>query len=302
MGKATTDPQTALLTEVRPNPDQPRTYFKLAGLRSLARSIRQHGQRTPIEVKLLPADSTHKYEIIEGERRWRACAIGEISTIRITIAHGDISPVKQHMLSLIANLHREGHIHMDVSRAMKYQLDNGASVVAIAEGVDRSEPWVYQYLSLQKLIPELQGKMHPETPDHEMLRFGEALVLASVPTEKQDEGYKLMLGLPVKMRLGHVRQWAEEITGIKRQGRPRNVKREMSRFVNRLSADTEKVLEMKNAEFQQILLSTPHEEVQGFLKGLETARERLTELIQAIKREAETLRVAKLPPRLQVVK
>lgn len=302
MAKAATDPQVVPLSEVCPNPNQPRTYFKKSSLDSLARSIRQHGQRTPIEVRLLAKGDGPKYEIIEGERRWRACQIGEIPTIRITIEHRDISPVKQHMLSLIANLHREGHTHMELSRAMKYQFDNGTPAAVIAEGIDRSEPWVYQYLSLQKLTPELQEKMHPETREGELLRFGEALVIASLPTGLQDRGYQGMLALPVKARLQWIRQYAEEKTGVKRQGRPRNVKRLMFRFVDRLSADTEKVLDMKNSEFAQILTYTPHEEVQELLQGLETARGRLTELIQAIQREAETLRVARLPPRLQVVK
>lgn len=291
--KQATKTAVVLVSEVRPNSDQPRKYFKESALRSLARSIQRHGQRTPIEVKALQEEGPHKYEIIEGERRWRACKLAGIQTIRATIDESTLSRVEQHMLSLVANLHREGHTHMEISRAMKYQVDNGTTIPAIAESVDRSDAWVYQYLSLQKLTSELQEKMHPELPTNELLRFGEALVVASLPAELQDRAYRLMLTLPVKLRLTRVRKFAEEMTGIKRRGRGNDTKRHMERFVDRLSGDTERVLEMKSSDFAQVLAHMPSEDVRTLIRKLATAKNRITELVQVLEREAEKIRAAK---------
>ena len=106
------------LDEVRPDPKQPRSYFKDSALKALAASIKSIGQRTPIEVRRLPKGAAAKYEIIDGERRYRACRMIGQATIRICIEEADLDHHRQHLLSLVSNFHREGHTHMETSTAL----------------------------------------------------------------------------------------------------------------------------------------------------------------------------------------
>jgi ParB family chromosome partitioning protein len=66
--------------------DQPRTYFDPAGLTELAQSMRAVGQIQAISVRYIP--QTRRYELISGERRWRAAQEAGIATLRAVIEHG----------------------------------------------------------------------------------------------------------------------------------------------------------------------------------------------------------------------
>ena len=60
------------ITDVRPDPKQPRSHFSESALKTLATSIKKVGQRQPITVRLRSGGAKPRYEIIDGERRWRA--------------------------------------------------------------------------------------------------------------------------------------------------------------------------------------------------------------------------------------
>lgn len=247
------------LDEVRPDPHQPRTYFNAAALKALAKSIQTIGQRTPIEVRRLPDGSTERYEIIDGERRLRACRMAGVPTIRICIEASDLDHQQQHFLSVVSNFHREGHTHIEISNALAYQVATrkqdgaqaGEIIEELAGSLGKSTPWVYQYLQLQKLIPELQEKMHPEIPIRDLLRFGEALIISAIPADQQRQVYDQLLESPINARLLRARALAEELTGKERIGRAPSMKRYLDRFVDRLSADVDRVLDFKQSDFQR---------------------------------------------------
>jgi ParB family transcriptional regulator, chromosome partitioning protein len=100
---------TVALTSVRPNPHQPRKQFEETALRELADSIKATGLIQPIVVRSLPpGDATDdvKYEIIAGERRWRASQIAEQTEVPVVVKQ--ISEATDVLLlSLIENLQRE---------------------------------------------------------------------------------------------------------------------------------------------------------------------------------------------------
>lgn len=271
------------VSSVRPDKSQPRTYFKESALRSLARSIKSRGQRTPIQVRVLPTpEDGCLYEIIDGERRWRAHQIAGVSTIRISIEEGEPDARERHLLSLISNHHREGHTHMEISCALQYQVDLKQKVSVIAESLDKSPQWVYQYLSLQQLVPELQEKMHPETDDKELLRFGEAVVLASLPAEQQLGVYKQMLKSPLRYRLDLARRCAEKITGEKRKGRHRDVRRHAQRFFQNLSAEMDILLDMKGPDFAKIISGSSMAELRLLKEQLSEGTKQLQSLVLCI--------------------
>lgn len=100
---------TVPLASIRPNPHQPRKEFEENALRELADSIRAKGLIQPIVVRTLPpGDSTDhiKYEIIAGERRWRASQLAEQTEVPVVIKNvSEATDVL--LLSLIENLQRE---------------------------------------------------------------------------------------------------------------------------------------------------------------------------------------------------
>lgn len=93
---------TVRITDIEPNRDQPRKDFDEEALAELAESIAKHGLLQPIIVRPLSSGS---YQIIAGERRWRACRMAELSEVPVIIKELDD---KQYMeIALIENLQRE---------------------------------------------------------------------------------------------------------------------------------------------------------------------------------------------------
>ena len=88
--------------KVEPNPDQPRQDFHEEELQALADSIEVHGIIQPLTVRELPSGY---YQIIAGERRWRAARIANLSEVPAVIIEADDKKVKE--LALIENLQRQ---------------------------------------------------------------------------------------------------------------------------------------------------------------------------------------------------
>ena len=91
-----------MLSEIEPNRDQPRKDFDEAALNELADSIKKHGLLQPILVR---TKATGGYEIIAGERRWRASRIAGLRTVPVVVREMDEREVME--VALIENLQRE---------------------------------------------------------------------------------------------------------------------------------------------------------------------------------------------------
>ena len=279
------------LTDVRPDPKQPRTYFKASALQALATSLKKTGQRQPITVRVRKAGAKPLYEIIDGERRWRACQMAGIATIRIDIEEGrDLSRhADQHLLSLASNFMREGHTHMEIADAVLYQADaqvavgvtRGQAVLALCEAIGKSDAWVYSYLQLQDLREDLKARMHPDQPDDKRLRFAEAVILAPLSASLQQDIYRKLLRHPPGARALVAKKLVAEATNTPIQRRSSNITVSTSRFVTRMAAEIDRVLDFKQADFRNALATVPAEE----LKAL---RQSIAFLLDAIDRTTAT--------------
>lgn len=108
---------TLRLSDIEPRSDQPRKAFDRESIQSLADSITAHGVLQPIIVRENPSfDGT--YEIIAGERRWRAAMMAGLSEIPVVIVDGDDLKVAQ--ISLVENIQRENL--NPVEEALAYQM------------------------------------------------------------------------------------------------------------------------------------------------------------------------------------
>ena len=90
------------ISEVESNSAQPRKFFDEAALAELADSIRQHGIIQPLTVRRL---SSGYYQIIAGERRWRAARLAGLSEVPVTVIEADDRKAAE--LAMIENLQRE---------------------------------------------------------------------------------------------------------------------------------------------------------------------------------------------------
>jgi ParB family chromosome partitioning protein len=140
---------------VTPNPRQPRLAFDEEALDELAASIREVGLLQPVVVrKVMPG----RYELIMGERRWRACQRAELEQIpAIVRATADDELLRD---ALMENLHREQLNPLEEAAAYQQLLDDfGATHEELARKVGRSRPHISNTLRLLHLPPAVQRRV-----------------------------------------------------------------------------------------------------------------------------------------------
>ena len=137
--------------KVEPNPDQPRRDFDEEELQALADSIATHGVVQPLTVREMP---NGYYQIIAGERRWRAARLAGLSEVPAVVMEADDRKTME--LALIENLQRQDL--NPVEEAMGYHAlmaDYGLTQEETAERVGKSRPAVANALRLLSLDPEV---------------------------------------------------------------------------------------------------------------------------------------------------
>ena len=140
---------------VTPNPRQPRQAFDEEALDELAASIREVGLLQPVVVRrVMPGH----YELIMGERRWRACQRAELEQIpAIVRATADDDLLRD---ALMENLHREQLNPLEEAAAYQQLLDDfGATHEELARKVGRSRPHISNTLRLLHLPPAVQRRV-----------------------------------------------------------------------------------------------------------------------------------------------
>ena len=140
------------LHKVEPNPDQPRQDFDEEELQQLADSIAVHGVIQPLTVRQLPSGY---YQIIAGERRWRASRLAGLYEVPAVVIEADDKKATE--LALIENLQRSDL--NPVEEALGYQTlmsDYGMTQEETAKSVGKSRPAVANALRLLQLCPEAQ--------------------------------------------------------------------------------------------------------------------------------------------------
>ena len=147
----TNDFEYLLISKIEPRHDQPRVSFEPEPLEELAASVREHGVLSPITVR--PLDDGF-YQIIAGERRWRAARMAELVEIPARILNVDDKTAME--LSLIENLQRENL--NPIEEALGYRAlgdDFGLTQEEVAQRLGKSRPAVTNALRLLALPGEL---------------------------------------------------------------------------------------------------------------------------------------------------
>ena len=165
---------TLRISDIEPNPNQPRRHFDPDALQSLAASIRENGLLQPLVVR---RSGEGLYQIIAGERRWRARRLAGLTEVPAVILEADDLHAAQ--LALIENLQREDLNPIEEANGYRTLMETfGLTQEETAQRVGRSRPAVANALRLLSLSEELRKMVEQGT-----LSAGHARALLPIPDE-----------------------------------------------------------------------------------------------------------------------
>lgn len=189
--------------ELRANPYQPRKYFSEEALQELTASIREHGIVQPLIVR----KTIHGYEIVAGERRFRAAKLAKLGQVPVVVKEFSDKQVME--IALIENLQREDLNPMEVANAyQKLMQEFALTQEELASKVGKSRPHITNFLRLLQLPVRLREDVSRGT-----LSMGHARALLAV--KNPDE--QLKLAKKVKSEAASVRQLEEWIATLNKQ-------------------------------------------------------------------------------------
>ncbi len=140
------------ISQIEPNPDQPRREFDPTAMQELASSIMTMGIIAPITLRQVSPDH---YQIIAGERRWRASQMAGLETIPAYIRTANDESVME--LALVENIQREDLNAIEIALAYEHLAEqSGMTQEKISERVGKSRTAVTNYLRLLKLPAQIQ--------------------------------------------------------------------------------------------------------------------------------------------------
>ena len=178
------------LERIDPNPSQPRNEFEPIAMQELADSIRAHGVIQPLVVRR----KGERFEIIAGERRWRAARMAKLTEVPVAIL--DLADTQVLEVALIENIQRADLNPIEIGQALHRLQESGMShdALALSTGKDRST--ITNLLRLLKLPVDVQNLI---AECH--LSLGHAKVVAGLPSDSmQSEVSQLIVNKGLSVR------------------------------------------------------------------------------------------------------
>lgn len=143
---------TLAVNDIIPNKEQPRKTFDEAALQELADSIKQHGVLQPLLVRPL---TTGGYQLVAGERRWRASRLAELKEVPVIIK--ELSDTEAMEIAIIENLQREDLNPIEEAEGLQALIDKcGFTQEEVATSVGKSRPAITNALRLLRLPEEVR--------------------------------------------------------------------------------------------------------------------------------------------------
>jgi ParB family chromosome partitioning protein len=143
---------------ILPNPQQPRTHFDPAALAELEQSIRELGVLVPIIVRPVSGDGPARFELIAGERRWRAAAAARLETIPAIVRSADDRASLE--LAVVENLQREDLGPLEEAMGLAHLLEEYAfTQESLAERIGKSRSVIANSLRLLGLSDSIKARL-----------------------------------------------------------------------------------------------------------------------------------------------
>lgn len=140
--------------QISPNPDQPRRHFAQSALDELAASIREKGIIQPLIVRLDPADQS-RFQIVAGERRWRAAQIAQLHELPVIVRQFDDTEVLE--VAIIENIQRADLNAVEEAQGYRQLMDRfGHTQAQLAQAMGKSRSHLANMMRLLQLPDEIQ--------------------------------------------------------------------------------------------------------------------------------------------------
>ena len=251
------------INDIKPNAKQPRKNFQEDKIEELARSIETHGIIQPIMVR--PA--REGYEIVAGERRWRAARKTSLKKVPCIIR--ELSEEQNMLIAIIENMQREDLNPMEEAEALNQMITNyGLTQEEVSKSVGKSRPYITNALRLLKLPAAIQ-----ELVVQGELTSGHARAIVGVKDEKK----QMQLANRTATEGLSVRE-IEALVNKENDGSQNKLTRMKSREKNREITDLEE--ELKSALGTKVAIS--HGPKRGKIEIEYYSREELERLLELL--------------------
>lgn len=205
------------LTDIEPNKGQPRKHFDETALSELAQSIEKHGVIQPLLVRPLSAGG---YQLVAGERRWRAARIAGLTEVPVVIR--DLSDEDAMALSLIENLQREDLDPIEEAEGYRTLMETfGITQEEAAARVGKSRPAVANLMRLLSLPKDVRAMVSAGTlsPGHAraLLPLADDALIAHFAKEIVEKG----------LSVRQTEQWVKDFLKVKKP----KVEKERSKYL-----------------------------------------------------------------------
>lgn len=241
------------LTKIVPNQNQPRTVFSEESIQELADTIYEHGLLQPIVLRKLDDD---KYEIIAGERRFRA--VTKLGYEKVPAIVKEMSDSESASLAIIENLHREGLTAIEEAKAYAHLMDlNELTQKNLAKEMGKSQGFVANKLRLLKLPTQVQDAILDRSITE---RHGRSLL--TLP----DEAQQVKLLEEIKENGWSVKETEEaikELTEPKAPSKPKKKAKTKNIAADRKVAVNTVKKAVKMVEKSGVLVNVKEEETDG---------------------------------------
>jgi ParB family chromosome partitioning protein len=203
-----TGPAELSIGLIDPNPEQPRREFEPVALAQLAQSIGQHGVLQPVVVR----EAGARYELIMGERRFRASQIAGRKTLPAVIQ--DVDPMDRLELAIVENVQRQDLNPIELAMAYQSLADAGNTQEEIGRKVAMDRSSVANHIRLLDLSRTIQTDV-----ERGRLSMGHAKALLQVPDNETREGLRAKI-LSESLSVRATERAAREINGAGRRPEP----------------------------------------------------------------------------------
>ncbi len=188
--------------KIRPNPDQPRKAMEQEALKELAESIARQGLIQPLVVREAGGE---EYQLIAGERRWRAARMAGLSAVPVVVK--DVSDDKMLELALVENIQRQDLNPLEEALAYRQLAEAGLTQAEIARRVGKNRATVANMLRLLSLPQDIQ-----EDIAEGRISAGHAraiLMLDDITSQRRLRDTIVKLGMSVRQAEGMARRLKE---------------------------------------------------------------------------------------------
>lgn len=219
------------ITDIEPNPLQPRSTFDEEALNELAESIAQLGVIQPITLK---RRSDGRYTIISGERRWRASQMAGLDRLPAYIR--EVEDEELHAMALVENIQRENLNAIEIALGMQRLVEEcGLTQEAMAERVGKKRSTVSNYMRLLSLPSEVQLALKEG-----IISMGHAKAIATLDEELQLKALKRCVKKSLSVRQAEM--LAKKMSEEAARGNDAEAEEEYPESYSRLVVEFERVL------------------------------------------------------------